>query len=438
MPTHILRISFLAALPLFLIACSSADHGPDNTSGTGAGGRGGGRGAGVPVPVVISRAEQKAVPVTIPAVGTVEAISSVQIRSQVTGQLSAVHFAEGHEVRKGQPLFSLDPRPFQAALQQAQAVLARDTATLENARTQHTRSESLFQRGLIPREQYESQRAGMAALAATVEADQAVVENARLNVQYAEITAPVSGRTGSLGVHAGDMVRANDTTPLVDINQLSPVYVTFSVPARFLSDIRRYQARNPLSVTAAEPRTSRSTVPARNGGGPSGAVTRAALAAAATPGGPARGVVTFIDNAVDSTTGTIRLKATCSNADRALWPGAFVEVTLDLTTERDAVVVPAVAVQTSQDGQYVFVVTAERTVEMRAVKVARQQGNEAVIAEGVSPGEEVVTDGHLRLTPGARVTARGEAGKGSESPGGGGPSPAGGGNGRVGGAGTLR
>ena len=195
------------------------------------------------MPVTTARAEQKAVPVIVPAVGTVEAMSSVQIRSQVTGQLTAVHFTEGQDVRKGDPLFSLDPRPFQAALLQAQAVLARDIATLKNAQAQQSRADALFQRGLLARDQYESQRASAAALAATVEADKAAVETARLNLKYTEITAPISGRTGALGAHVGDLVRANDTTPLVVINQLSPIYVTFSVPGRLLPDIRRYQAR---------------------------------------------------------------------------------------------------------------------------------------------------------------------------------------------------
>jgi multidrug efflux system membrane fusion protein len=191
----------------------------------------------------------------------------------------------------------------------------------------------------------------------------------------------------------GDLVRANDTTPLVIINQLTPVYVTFAVPGRFLADVRRYQARNPLSVSATAPpaETDVESVPAE---APEAA----------------RGVVTFIDNTVDVTTGTIRLKATFPNGNHQLWPGAFVQVTLNLTTQQDAIVVPTTAVQASQEGQYVFVVKSDRTVEMRMVKVERQQGDEMVIADGVSPGDEVVTDGQLRLTPGARIAERGEAG----------------------------
>jgi multidrug efflux system membrane fusion protein len=412
MPRQTLPAAFLVALPLLLISCSSPGNSPDVASATGRGGRGGGRGGDGSVPVVTSRAERKAVPVTVSAVGAAEAISSVAIRSQVTGQLTAIHFAEGREVQRGQALFSLDPRPFQAALQQAQAVLARDTATLRNAEADQARTDTLFQRGLVAREQYESQRASVAALAATIEADKAAAETARLNLQYAEITAPITGRTGSLGAHVGDLVRANDTSPLVVINQLAPVYVTFSVPGRLLTDIRRYQAQKPLSVTAASPQPSSPTAtPAAAAGGTPGA-GRAGNGAEAAPRIPptvARGVVTFIDNAVDATTGTIRLKGTFPNSDYQLWPGAYVEVTLNLTTQPDAVVVPATAVQASQEGQYVFVVKPDRTVDMRTVKVGRQQGDEVVIAEGISAGEEVVTDGQLRLTPGVRVSERTDA-----------------------------
>ena len=418
MPRRILQAAVLLAVPLLMSSCSTPSNGPGTPSGTGRGGGGGGRGSGGSVPVVTARAQRKAAPVTIPAVGTVEAVSSVQIRSQVTGQLTAIHFAEGREVQQGQALFSLDPRSFQAALQQAQAVLARDTATLQNAQAEQARADTLYRRGLIPGEQYESQRASATALAATVEADKAAVETARLNVQYTNITAPITGRTGSLGAHVGDLVRANDASPLVVINQLAPVYVTFSVPGRSLHDIRRYQARKPLSVTAAAPQASSSGgVPGANAGRASGTAGVGNGGDAASTGG-ARGILTFIDNAVDATTGTIRLKGTFPNRDHELWPGAFVQVTLDLTVDPSAIVVPATAVQASQDGQYVYVVKPDRTVDMRMVKVERQQGDEAVIAEGVAEGEEVVTDGQLRLTPGARVSERGGAAGRSAAPGG--------------------
>ena len=362
----------------------------DPAAGAGRGGRGGGRAGGGPVPVVTAKAVRKSVPLTVPAVGTVEAIAGIQIRAQVTGQLTAVHFREGLDVKQGDPLFSLDARPFKAALAQAEAALARDTATLHNLEGQQARAETLFQRGLIPKDQFDSQRASTAALAATVDADKAAIETARLNVVYTEIVAPISGRTGSLGVHVGDLIRANDTTPLVVINQMDPIYVTFSVPGRFLADIQRYQAQRALSVVAAVPGSSDADV----------------TASAAT----ATGVVTFVDNNVDSTTGTIVLKGTFPNARRQLWPGSFVRVTLSLTTNSSAIVVPVTAVQASQDGQFIYVVKADRTVEMRKVKVERQQGDDVVIAEGISEGDVVVTDGQLRLTPGARIAEPGESG----------------------------
>ncbi len=405
------------AVPVWLAACSTPGGGSNESAGAGQAGRGGGRAAGATVPVVTARVEQKPVPVTLPAVGTVESIASVQIRAQVTGQLSAIHFAEGQDVAAGQPLFSLDSRPFVSALRQAEAVLARDNSTLQNAQTQQARSENLFQRGLLARDQYDSQRASTGAMAATVEADKAAVESARLNLQYADINSPISGRTGTLGAHKGDLIRANDTAPLVVINQLSPVYVTFSVPGRYLADIRRFQARQPLPVTAL---TTTSLTPASTGGANANPAPGAdgAASAAADPAGAAQGVVSFIDNSVDPTTGTIRLKGTFPNSDRQLWPGVFVQVTLQLATNAKALVVPATALQVSQDGQFVYVVKADRTVEMRPVKAERQQGDQIVIAEGVSAGEVVVTDGQLRLTPGARVSERGESG-GGRGPGGG-------------------
>jgi multidrug efflux system membrane fusion protein len=350
------------------------------------------------------------VPVIIPAVGTAEPVATVQIRAQVTGQLSAIHFTEGQDVKKGAPLFTLDARPFEAALQQAEAVLARDTAQAKNAQSQRVRYEDLFKRGLIPRDQYETQMATATALESTLAADQAQIENAKLNLQYTKIVAPISGRTGSLNVHQGDLIRANDTTPLVVINQVAPIYVTFSVPGRFLPDIRRYNAQHPLRIEAR-------IQPAGTPGAPQIAPPNPGAAPAETTDGGSKvdpasnpvplaieaGNVSFIDNTVDPTTGTIRLKGTFGNDDHALWPGLFVQVTLVLRTDANAIVVPSVAIQASQVGQFVFVVKPDRTAEVRTVVVERQQGEESVIAQGLKPGEEVVTDGQLRLTAGARV-----------------------------------
>jgi multidrug efflux system membrane fusion protein len=414
-------VILLILLSFSVSACSGGSAQPNQAANGGegtAGGRGGrGGGAGGAVPVTTAHVEQKAVPVTIPAVGTAEAISTVQIRAQVTGQLSQVHFAEGQEVKKGDLLFSLDARPFEAALQQAQAVLARDTATANNAAAQNARYEDLYKRGLIPRDQYETQQASSQSAQATLQADQAAVETAKLNVAYTRITAPISGRTGSLAAHLGDLVRANDTTPLVIINQLAPIYVTFSVPGRYLGDIRRYQSERPLQVVAR----GQASVPPGSQPPPPSTTPQAAPTARPTEAGMAEpvptatGSVTFIDNTVDPTTGTIKLKGTFPNTDHKLWPGLFVQVTLNLSSDPNAIVVPAIAVQASQTGQFVYVVKPDSTVEMRNVTVARQQGEQMVIASGLSAGEEVVTDGQLRLTPGARIVRAGEGARGRGS-----------------------
>ncbi len=387
------------------------------------------------VPVTVSAAVRRDVPVTATAIGNVQASSTVGVLSQVNGQLLHVHFAEGQEVREGQLLFTLDPRPFEAALRQAEANLARDRAQLaqaeaavgqqqaqirqaeanlardraqlDNARVQERRYRELLERQLIAREQYDQIRTNAEALAATVRADEAavanareslraaqaavdnaratvradeaVVESARLQLAYTRITAPLSGRTGNLLIHEGSVVKANDVgNPMVTINRIRPVHVVFAVPEPYLADLRRFMTAGALRVEAE------------------------------VPGRPerARGELTFINNTVDPATGTIQLKATFPNADGALWPGQFVNVVLTLATERQAVVVPAPAVQTGQQGPYVFVVKPDSTVELRPVRPGPTVGRETVIREGLAPGERVVTDGHLRLAPGVRVEVK--------------------------------
>jgi multidrug efflux system membrane fusion protein len=325
-------------------------------------------------------AVEKAVPITVSAVGAAEAISTVQVRSQVTGRLAEIHFEEGQEVEAGQPLFTIDPQPFQVALDQASAVLARDTAQANNAQAQVGRYQNLFERGLIPRDQYETQVATAAALKATTAADEAAVAAAKLNLQYARIAAPATGRTGALLVHKGDLVQANGPTSLVVINQMAPIYVTFSIPGKLLDEIRRYQRAAPLKVQVQGTDNESSAFEG--------------------------GQLTFIDNAVDPQTSTIKLKATFDNRDRALWPGAFVQTTLLLTTEPHAIVVPSAAVQAGQQGPYVWVVDDQGVAQMRPVTTERVEGNESVIASGLKAGEVIVTDGQLRLTPGARVVNR--------------------------------
>jgi membrane fusion protein, multidrug efflux system len=365
-------------------SCTSEAQQASSQVPAGVGGRGRG-GDGAPVPVVTAVAVQKSMPVTIAAVGSAESISTVQVRSQVTGRVAQVHFGEGQDVAAGQPLFTIDPQSFQATLDQATAVLARDTAQANNAQLQVDRFENLFKRGLISREQYDTQLATAAALKATTAADEAAVAAARLNLQYSKIVAPTTGRTGALLVHSGDLVQANGTAPLVVINQVAPIYVTFAVPGKLLDEVRQAQRRTSLRVTA------------RIAGGEEDDVEA--------------GRLTFIDNAVDPQTGTIKMKATFANAAHRLWPGQFADVVLELRSDARAVVIPSVGVQAGQQGSFVFVVTDGR-VQMRPVTVARVQGDESVIETGISPGDVVVTDGQLRLTPNARVAERG-AGRGS-------------------------
>jgi multidrug efflux system membrane fusion protein len=331
------------------------------------------------VPVAVDRVVQKEMPLTITAVGTVEAYSTVAVRAQVTGELKNVNFSQGDDIQAGQVLFVLDTRPLEAALKQAEANLQRDTAQAQNAKVIAQRMEDLVERGVGTREQRDTARTTAAALDAVVGANQAAVENARVQLQYATIRAPISGRTGALMVHAGNLVRANDQTPLVVINQIAPTYVSFGIPEMMLPELRRFMAQRQLDVEAAPPNE---TAP------------------------PAIGRISFVDNQVDQTTGTIRIKATFPNESRRLWPGQFVNVSVRLSSEANAIVVPSVAVQNGPDGQYVFVVKTDQTVEMRPVTVARTAGRETVLREGVKIGETVVTDGQLRLVPGSRISVK--------------------------------
>jgi multidrug efflux system membrane fusion protein len=323
---------------------------------------------------------RKDMPLEVGVIGSVEAYSTVTVRAQITGELEAVHFQQGDDVQEGQELFTLDRRPLEAALQQASAVLARDSATAANAKAILDRAEQLVQRGIVAREQRDTARTQLAALEATVAADRAALENATVQLQYATIRAPISGRTGALIVTAGNLVRANDQTPLVTINQVTPIFVTFAFPEAMLAELRRYMARGELQVEAR-------------------------LANDAS-GGRAFGKITFVDNVVDQTTGTIKIKGTFANENRVLWPGQFANVVVRMTTDANAIVVPSAAVQTGPDGNYVYVIKPDQTVELRAVTVARVAGAEAVIKEGVAAGDSVVTDGHLRLVPGSHVSVR--------------------------------
>jgi membrane fusion protein, multidrug efflux system len=368
---HINRLVFglLVGITAVLPACSASDaQGPRAGASQAA------------VPITVGTVIVKEMPLDVTVVGTVEAFSTVAVRAQVTGELKDVNFEQGDDVQAGQVLFTLDHRPLEAALNQAEANLARDTAQAANAKVIAQRMEDLVERGVGTREQRDTARTTAAALDAVVGANRAAVENAKVQLQYATIRAPIAGRTGALMVHAGNLVRANDQLPLVVINQVSPVYVSFGVPEALLPELRRYMAIRELDVEALPPNEEIA---------------------------PATGRITFVDNQVDQTTGTIRIKATFPNANRRLWPGQFVNVRVRLTSDPRALVVPSVAVQAGPDGQYVYVVKNDQTVEMRPVDVARTAGTETILKQGVKPGETVVTDGQLRLVPGSRITVKG-------------------------------
>lgn len=333
----------------------------------------------VPVPVVVATVVQKTVPVQVRAIGSVESYSTVAIKSQISGEVTAVHFREGQDVRKGNLLFSIDRRPFEAALQQAEANLARDRALAEGARVELNRYTKLVEAGVVAQEQYDHFRTQAGAADAAVRADLAAVEKAKLDLQYCSIYSPIDGRTGSLMVHAGNLVKANDVPVLVVINQINPIYVNFALPEQYLADVKKYMAAGTLKVRAVIPDD---------------------------PQRPEQGTLSFIDNAVDSATGTIHMKATFANRERRLWPGLFVNVVLTLTAQPNAIVVPAPALQTGQSGQYVYVVKSDNTVESRLVVPGKTVNNETVIEKGLQPGEVVVTDGQIRLVPKAKVVIK--------------------------------
>jgi len=329
------------------------------------------------VPVTVSAVIQKPMPAELRAIGNVQAFSTVVVKSLVEGTLTQVDFKEGQEVKKGDLLFTIDPRPFEVKHQQAEANLARDEAQAENARLEARRYEGLLQKEFVSQQQYEELRTTAAAFEGTLRADRAAVDQASLQLDYCSIRSPIDGVAGTLLVNPGNLVKVNDSDhPLVTINQIRPIYVSFSIPEGNLPEIQKHRALGPLTVEAIVP----------NG-----------------PTPPARGRLTFVDNTVNNTTGTILLKALFPNDMKTLWPGQFVNVVLTLTTQADAIVVPSQAVQTGQQGSYVFVVKPDQTAESRPVVTDREVDGETVIEGGLKPGEQVVTDGQLRLSTGAKV-----------------------------------
>ncbi|HTS87561.1 MAG TPA: efflux RND transporter periplasmic adaptor subunit [Gemmatimonadales bacterium] len=353
------QTSLVAALVLVLGGCAHKDPGRPAA-----------------IPVTAAAVERRSVPYVLTASGTVEAMQRVSVEAQVTGQLLHIGFHEGDDVVAGQVLFEIDPRPFRAALDQAQAVAARDLAQAENAARDAARYAELVKQEYITPQQYQAAVANAAAQAATLRADSAAVETARLNLQYATVRAPISGRAGNLLIREGNLVKGPGNT-LVTINQIRPILVRFSVPGSNLPLIQRQPAKD-VVVTA---RVSGATQ-------------------------PETGTLAFVDNAVDTTSGAILLKARFENRDGALWPGEFADVNMQLFVEPNALVVPAVAVIQGQQGSSVFVIDPGDTVSSRLVKVQRVAADLAVIESGLREGERVVTDGQMRLVPGARVEVK--------------------------------
>jgi membrane fusion protein, multidrug efflux system len=387
-----------------------------------------GAGRGEVVPVETALVTQQDVPLQIKAIGNVEALSTIAVRSQVEGTLTRVAFAPGQEVKKGDLLFTIDSRPLQAALSEADAnllkamaavrqgqdIVAKDEATANNSRTILNRDARLIESGVISREEYDNAASKLASDEATVRADksavanlqaaqkaeQAAVENARVQLSYTTIRAPLAGKTGNLAVTAGNLVRANDTTAMVTITTSAPIYVTFSVPEKDLMRIRQYASSTSFTTEVVIP---------------------------GDEANHAFGKLSLVDNTVDAATGTVRLKATFQNDDRRLYPGQFVNVVLTLGIQNAAVVVPSQAVQIGQDKSFVYVVKFDSTAEMRVVKPGATVDPMTVIEDGLKPGEQVVTDGQLRLVPGAKVQPKGQGGQGNR--GGGGQRNQGGGQG---------
>jgi membrane fusion protein, multidrug efflux system len=327
------------------------------------------------VPVTVAKAQVKDVPIELTAIGSADAYSSVSIKAQVNAVLDQVHITQGQFVKKGELLFDLDARPFEAALAQAQANVARDKAQAELDDVQAKRYQELYKAGVAPEEQLDTMQANADAQQAAVRADEAAVQAAQLQLDYCKIYSPIDGRTGALQVYPGNIVKQNDVPVLIVINQITPIYVDFAIPEQYLAVVDKFMAQGKLQVEAIPYGDTKAEV----------------------------GYLTFVDNSVDNTTGTIKLKATFENSDHRLWPGQFSNVLLRLAQEEHAIVVPSQAVQTGQRGDFIYVVKSDSRVEQRPVKVARNVGQNAVISNGIEPGDTVVTDGQLRLIPGMKV-----------------------------------
>jgi membrane fusion protein, multidrug efflux system len=328
-----------------------------------------------PTTVSVGKVTQKTMPVEVTAVGNVEAISTISIRAQVPGEVREVNFKEGDFVKKGQLLLTIDPRPYEAALAQAKAALARDKATGVYNRAQAQRYKTLFDQGVVPAEQVDSYKSAADASDAIANADEAAIKTAELNLEYCTIESPIDGRTGTIMVKPGNLVKVADV-PIVVINQVNPIYVNFTVPQQYWPDIKEHVDRGALHVLATIPQDQ---------------------------GRPVQGTLTFVDNNVDAATGTIHLRGTFDNGQNRLWPGLFVSILLTLSEQPNATIVPAQSIVSTQQGSYVYVVKPNNTVEQRNVVAARTINDDTVVEKGLQPGETIVTDGQVNLIPGARI-----------------------------------
>ena len=345
------------------------------------------KGKGGPaIPVIVATVSEQTLPLKIQAIGNVEVQTTVSIKSRLDGQIVKVGFADGQDVAKGQMLFEIDARPLQAQLEQARATLARDKAQLDRARQQEERYKDLLQKGFVSQDAYAQFRTNVDTAAATVNASESAVDNMRVQTEYAVIRSPIQGRAGKILIQKGNLVKANDTPSLVIINQLAPIYVSFAVPEQYLGLIRKYMAGGKLVVEA---------LPPNPGEGVAGSTTGA------------RGTLAFVDNTVDTTTGTVRLRAVFDNKDKSLWPGQFVTASVTLNETQSAIVVPSQAVQTGPKGQYVYVVK-DGVALMREITVERADGPHTVVSRGLVGGEQVVASGQSRLVPGMKVNIRPE------------------------------
>ena len=345
------------------------------------------KGKGGPaIPVIVATVSEQTLPLKIQAIGNVEVQTTVSIKSRLDGQIVKVGFADGQDVAKGQMLFEIDARPLQAQLEQARASLARDKAQLDRARQQEERYKDLLQKGFVSQDAYAQFRTNVDTAAATVNASESAVDNMRVQTEYAVIRSPIQGRAGKILIQQGNLVKANDTPSLVIINQLAPIYVSFAVPEQYLGLIRKYMAGGKLVVEA---------LPPNPGEGVAGSTTGA------------RGTLAFVDNTVDTTTGTVRLRAVFDNKDKSLWPGQFVAASVTQNETQSAIVVPSQAVQTGPKGQYVYVVK-DGVALMREITVERADGPHTVLSRGIFGGEQVVASGQSRLVPGMKVNIRPE------------------------------